>query len=87
MATMLVIINASGKIIAAMHEKPGCKASLLPLKDQRMHRLQGVPLEIAGLVNPTEFHRAITKHFHAKSAKVSTVSPARNKTAIQRRKS
>ncbi|NVO06508.1 MAG: hypothetical protein HXX19_11520 [Rhodoferax sp.] len=78
MPTMHVITNEAGKIIAAMHGERGGNASLYPLAGQRMHRVEEVPVEIAGMVNPVEFHKAISAHFHAKGAKVTVVDTEAN---------
>jgi hypothetical protein len=70
---MHVITNLDGKIVAAMHGELDRNAGLFPLEGQRMHRLEDVPIEIAGLVNPAEFHKAISAHFVKKGAKVTPV--------------
>jgi hypothetical protein len=75
MATMIVITNESGKIVAAMNATSGSNARLMPLAGQRMHQIEEVPVEVSGLANPVEFHKAITKHFHAKGSKVTPVDP------------
>ena len=81
MPTMHVITNEAGKIVAAMHGELDGNAALFPLAGQRMHRVEDVPIEIAGMVNPVEFHKAISAHFNAKGAKVTLVAPHKGKHA------
>ena len=75
MPTLHVITNAQGKIVAAMHAHPDSSATLLPLADQKMHKVEDVPVEVAGLINPVAFHKAITEHFNKKGAKVTPMDP------------
>lgn len=70
MPTIHVITNEHGKIVAAMYGSVSGTATLFPLPGQRMHQIEDVPAEVAGIANPLEFHKAISKHFNTKGAKV-----------------
>lgn len=75
MPTMFVITDKSGKIIAAMPKNLGGNATLIPLEGQQMHSIEDLPVEVTGLVDAVEFHKAITKHFNAEGSKVRSFDP------------
>lgn len=80
MPTIFVITDKSRKIVAAMREVLGGKATLFPLAGQKMHRIEDVPVEVADLVNPVEFHKAITNHFNTEGSKVTPFDPLKGRT-------
>lgn len=79
MPTMHVITNEAGNIVAAMYGELNGNACLFPLEGQRMHRVEDVPIDIAGMINPVEFHKAISAHFNTKGAKVTLIDHPKHK--------
>jgi hypothetical protein len=76
---MLVITDTDGTIIGAAHDDithGEMRVSISPGPGHKLHRIADVPEEIANLKNAEEFHKAITKHFNSKDAKVSLINPS-----------
>jgi hypothetical protein len=76
---ILLITDASGEIIGAqVEESPthqGMKTFILPAEPEHLlYRVSDVPAEICNLVDPAEFHVALTRHFKSEQAKVRRTS-------------
>lgn len=63
---MIIITDASDEIIAMCLENTNANPQVYitpASSDHKMYQVTDVPEEITNLDNPTQFHRAITKHF------------------------